>query len=65
MKGRLMITAAVVLAAGRSERMRKNKLLLRLGGKRLIDHNLEALEASNIDEIVVVLGHEPEEIVAV
>lgn len=55
-----MITAAVVLAAGRSDRMGKNKLLLRLGGKRLIDHNLDALEASNIDEIVVVLGHEPE-----
>ena len=65
MKGRVMITAAVVLAAGRSERMRKNKLLLRLGGKRLIDHNLDALEESNIDEIVVVLGHEPEEVVAV
>lgn len=59
-----MITAAVVLAAGRSDRMGKNKLLLRLGGKRLIDHNLDALEASNIDEIVVVLGHEPEEIIA-
>lgn len=61
---RIIITAAVVLAAGRSERMGKNKLLLRLGGKRLIEHNLDALEASNVDEIVVVLGHEPEEILA-
>ena len=60
-----MITAAVVLAAGKSERMRKNKLLLKLGRKRLIDHNLDALEALNIDEIVVVLGHDPEEIVNV
>jgi molybdenum cofactor cytidylyltransferase len=57
-----MITAAVVLAAGRSERMQKNKLLLLLDGKRLIDHNLDALKASNINEIVVVLGHEPWEI---
>jgi molybdenum cofactor cytidylyltransferase len=54
-----MITAAVVLAAGRSVRMGRNKLLLRLDGKRLIDHNLDALEAANIDDIVVVLGHEP------
>ena len=54
-----MITAAVILAAGRSARMGRNKLLLRLDGKRLIDHNLDALEAANIDDIVVVLGHEP------
>jgi molybdenum cofactor cytidylyltransferase len=57
-----MVTAAVVLAAGRSERMRKNKLLLMLDGKRLIDHNLDALKASNIDKIVVVLGHKPWEV---
>lgn len=57
-----MVTAAVVLAAGRSERMQKNKLLLMLDGKRLIEHNLDALKASNIDKIVVVLGHKPWEV---
>jgi molybdenum cofactor cytidylyltransferase len=57
-----MKTAAVVLAAGKSERMGKNKLLLNLGGKRLIDHTLDILEASKVDEIIVVLGNKHWEI---
>jgi molybdenum cofactor cytidylyltransferase len=59
---RNMKVAAVVLAAGKSKRMGKNKLLLKLAGKRLIDHILDALEASEIDEIIVVLGSKPWEI---
>jgi len=54
-----MKTAAIVLAAGKSKRMGKNKLLLKLGGKRLIDHILDTLEASKVDEIIVVLGYKP------
>jgi molybdenum cofactor cytidylyltransferase len=54
-----MKTVAIVLAAGKSSRMGKNKLLIRLNGKRLIDHTLDTLEASEIEKIVVVLGYKP------
>jgi molybdenum cofactor cytidylyltransferase len=54
--------AAVVLAAGRSERMGTNKLLLELGGRAIIDRLLDALDASSVDEIFVVLGHRPEDL---
>jgi len=57
-----MRIVAVVLAAGKSERMGKNKLLLKLRGKALIELILDALEASKIDEIIVVLGNKPWEI---
>ena len=57
-----MRTAAIVLAAGKSERMGKNKLLLKLQGQTLITGILNALRVSEIDEIVVVLGHKPQEI---
>jgi len=52
-----------VLAAGKSERMGQNKLLLRLNGERLIDNILDALAASSIDEQVVVLGHKADEVI--
>ncbi len=57
-----MRVAAVVLAAGKSERMGRNKLLLKLRGKTLIELILDALEASKVGEIVVVLGNKPWEI---
>jgi CTP:molybdopterin cytidylyltransferase MocA len=52
----MMKTAAVVLAAGRSERMGQNKLLLRMNGETLIDNVLNSVAASNVDETVVGLG---------
>jgi len=55
-----MITGAVVLAAGKSERMGQNKLFLSLNGKALIDNILDAVAAAGIDEQVVVLGYKPE-----
>lgn len=58
-----MIVSAVVLAAGKSERMGQNKLLLPLGEKLLIDSVLDALAAAGIDEQVVVLGHDLERVV--
>jgi molybdenum cofactor cytidylyltransferase len=58
----VMKTAAVVLAAGKSERMGRNKLLLKLHQRTLIDIVLDALETSEINEIVVVVGHRPDEI---
>ena len=54
-----MRLAAVVLAAGRSSRMGANKLLLRVGGRRVIDHILFSLKPV---ETTVVLGHKPEDI---
>lgn len=57
-----MGVGAVVLAAGNSERMGQNKLLLLLNGKRVIDNILDALAAAGIGEQVVVLGHSAEEV---
>ena len=57
-----MIVGAVVLAAGKSERMGQNKLLLSLNGRTLIDNILDALEETGIDEQVVVLGYKPAEL---
>ena len=51
--------AAVVLAAGSSQRMGvQNKLQLPINGVPLLRHSLKTLLAANIDEIVVVLGHD-------
>jgi molybdenum cofactor cytidylyltransferase len=60
-----MMTAAIVLAAGKSERMGQNKLLLRLNDSTVIDTILDAVAAANIDETVVVLGHKPEQLIEV
>lgn len=57
--------AAIVLAAGESKRMGQNKLLLRLNDKTLIENILDAIAAANINETVVVLGHEPQQIINV
>lgn len=46
---------AVVLAAGNSQRMGKDKIFMPVGGKPVIAHTLEALEKSEcINEIIVV-----------
>jgi len=53
--------AAIVLAAGSSRRMgAKNKLHLPIEGVPLLRRSLKILLASNIDEVVVVLGHDHE-----
>lgn len=50
---------AVVLAAGNSQRMGKDKILMPLGGMPVIAHTLKALQASEcINEIVVVTKYE-------
>jgi molybdenum cofactor cytidylyltransferase len=54
-------TAAVVLAAGKSSRMGVNKLLLEVGGKTVLDRLLESLTQA-VDEVVVVIGHNPDPI---
>lgn len=57
-----MRTAAVVLAAGKSERMGANKLLLEVAGRTVLDQLLDALDESVVEEVFVVLGHRPEEL---
>ena len=56
--------AAVVLAAGQSTRMGSNKLLAGLDGKPLLLRTVAAIRASGVDEVVVVTGHEHQQIEA-
>lgn len=50
--------AAVVLAAGSSTRMGRNKLLLDLGGETIVRRAVRAAVGAGVDQVVVVLGHE-------
>ena len=50
--------AAVILAAGSSTRMGRNKLLLDLGGETLVRRAARAALGAGVDQVVVVLGHE-------
>jgi len=61
----MMVIAAIVLAAGTSERMGQNKLLLRLNDGTLLAGVLNAIAAAKIHKTVVVLGHKPEELIEV
>ena len=55
--------AAIVLAAGESRRMgERNKLLLSVGGRPLVEHVMRAVTASAVDEVVVVVGHEADRV---
>jgi CTP:molybdopterin cytidylyltransferase MocA len=57
--------AAVVLAAGKSQRMGRNKLILRIGGRTVLDRVLSSVEASRVEAVYVVLGHRPEDLVSI
>jgi molybdenum cofactor cytidylyltransferase len=48
----------IVLAAGKSTRMKENKLLLKINDDTLIEHVVKAAKGSSVDEVVVVLGYE-------
>lgn len=55
-------TLAVILAAGAGTRLRpltdsRPKCLLEVGGRPLLDYQLEALAAHGIGEVLVVIGH--------
>ena len=50
--------AAIVLAAGRSSRMGRNKLLLDLRGKPIVAHVVETVAKADFAEIIVVTGHQ-------
>jgi len=55
---------AIVLAAGRSERMGKQKLLLPLGGKPVITRIVDELQRSPLQETFVVVGRDVERVQA-
>ena len=51
--------SGIILAAGRSRRMKEKgpKQLLRVGGQTLLEHVIRAAAESQLDELVVVIGH--------
>ena len=55
--------SAIVLAAGESRRMGKqNKLLLPIGGEALLVKLVKSVCASDVGQVLVVIGHEAEKI---
>jgi len=54
--------AGIVLAAGQSTRMGRNKLLLPLGGTTVLRRAVESALAAGLDPVFVVLGHESDHI---
>ncbi len=54
--------SAIVLAAGTSSRMGSPKPLLTLGGRPLLERVLETVRDTQVDDIVVVLGHEADRV---
>ncbi len=56
--------SAIILAAGKYERMGRPKALLNFDGVRCIDLVLSACRRAGIDDIIVVLGHRAGELAA-
>lgn len=56
--------AGVVLAAGSSVRMGRNKLLLEVGGETVVRRAVRTALAAGLDPVVVVTGHEREAVEA-
>ena len=54
--------AGLVLAAGASRRMGEPKQLLRIGGKTLLERILGETLRSELDQVILVLGHRADEI---
>lgn len=52
----------IVLAAGKSTRMKENKLLLKVNGETLVKHVVRIAKKSSADEVVVVLGYEAQRV---
>ena len=57
-----MFISAIVLAAGESRRMGETKQLLDVGGKPLLQNILDRIRQTEVDEVILVLGHEAERI---
>lgn len=56
--------AAVLLAAGASSRLGRNKLLLEIAGEPLVRRAARQAQAAGLSPILVVLGHERERVAA-
>ncbi len=50
------MVSAIVLAAGESRRMGQDKLLVPYGRSTVLQHVIEALQSSDLDEVVVVVS---------
>jgi molybdenum cofactor cytidylyltransferase len=57
--------AGIVLAAGASTRMRRNKLLLPVEGEALVRRAVRRAAAAGLDPLLVVLGHEADAVARV
>lgn len=64
MTARARRVAAVILAAGESRRYGGLKLLAPLAGRPLLQHVLDAANASTLDDVLLVVGHAADEILA-
>ncbi len=57
---------ALVLAGGQSRRMgKRNKLLMDIDGRPMVEHVVAALRAAGVEDVVVVTGHQRERIESV
>jgi len=56
------LISALVLAAGKSERMGSPKALLPISGRTFLENILDAISRTSIEETVVVVGHHRKEI---
>jgi len=54
--------SAILLAAGESRRMGRFKQLLPLGNKSFVEHCVDNLLASRVDEVIIVTGHREAEV---
>ncbi len=54
--------ASVVLAAGSSTRMGRNKLLLEIGGETMVRRAVKAAISAQLSPVIVVLGHEADRV---
>ena len=54
--------AGVVLAAGQSTRMGRNKMLLEIGGRTLVRRAVTTAFAAGLDPVLVVVGHESDKV---
>lgn len=56
-------TSAIILAAGLSQRMGAvNKLLIPINGKAMVRHVVEQYSKADIEQIIVVVGHQQERV---
>ena len=55
-------TAGIILAGGSSTRFGRPKQLLKLQGKYLLDYVLNAALESELNQVVLVLGHDHQNI---